>query len=257
MRAVDIPGVVTFTAAMVGLLVFVLSLGQTVRWWALALLLVGGAAFIWWERRAPEPFIDVRRLWFYRALLGTYGHFVIFNIVYYGAFYGLPQWLESSRGYTPEKAGLLLLPIAGVGALATALTPRLIRRVGIRRTLLTGSVILLIGVAGILTLSSAATIVLIVAIGVLLGIPYGLNNLGLQDAMNIQAPRELAGVAAGLFQTSRYVGAIVSTSLIGLLFGSRIGDPELHHLSWAMIAVSGLLVAISVITLRRPPRSAD
>lgn len=257
LQALDLPGVTAFTTAMVGLLIFLLSLGQAVRWWALPMLLLGGATFIWWELRAPEPFIDVRRLWSHRALLGTYGQFVIFNVVYYGAFYGLPQWLEGSRGYPPETTGLLLLPIAGLGAVATAITPRIIRRVGIRGTVLVGSVILLVGVAGILTLTDTASAALIVAVGAILGIPYGLTNLGLQEAMNIQAPRELAGVAAGLFQTARYIGAMISTTMIGLLFGSQIGDPQLHHLSWTMFGVTILLLTIGLSTLRRPPVSDD
>jgi len=255
-RAVDFPGVATFTCATVGFLVFVLSLSQRVKWWALPPLLLGSAAFIAWERRAPEPFIDVRRLWSHRKLLATYGQFIVFNVVYYGAFYGLPQWLEEARGYSPRTAGLLLLPIAGVGAIATALTPRMIRRVGIRPTLLTGSAVLLVGAAGILTLGQSAGVALVLGVGVLLGVPYGLYNLGLQDAMNRQAPRALAGVAAGLFQTSRYIGAIVATSVIGLTFGSHIGDRQLHNLSYVMIAVTALLV-VSAVALRRPPAGAD
>lgn len=250
LRAVDLPGVTAFAAMMIALLVFVLSFSGTVRWWAAPVLVVAGAAFAWWELRAPEPFIDLRRLWRHRDLLGTYGQFIIFNLAYYGAFYGLPQWLEDSRGYSPAAAGLLLLPIAGVGAIATALTPRLIRHWGIRATLLLGSCVLTLGFAGVRALGGGTPATLIVVVGILLGIPYGLNNLGLQHAMNTQAPPSLAGVAAGLFQTSRYIGAIAATSVLGLLFGNEISDPQLHDLAWFMVAVSAVLVVISVVALR-------
>ena len=59
-----------------------------------------------------------------------------------------------------------------------------------------------------------------------------------------------AGVAAGIFQTSRYVGAIVATTVLGLLFsaGTTAG-------SWlAVVSVAGGLavVHLCLVVFARP-----
>lgn len=243
-RGSDLVGVLGFTAALVGFLVFALSLSGSVAWWALPMVAAGTALFLWWERRVAEPFVDVRLLLARPALLGTYGQFVVFNVVFYSAFYGLPEWLESSRGLPAAESGFLVLPLAGVGAVATVLASRVITRIGVGRTLLIGFAVLVLGCAGVFALSGATPFVVVVLVGGLLGVPYGLNNLGLQARMYELAPPESSGVAAGLFQTARYVGAILSTSVLGVVFATTIDDTRLHEIASVMVVLAlGLAVA--------------
>lgn len=253
-RGADPVGVLGFTTALVGFLVFALSLSGAPAWWALPLVVVGAALFLWWERRTGEPFVDVRLLVARPALLGTYAQFVVFNLVFYSAFYGLPEWLESSRGFPAGESGLLVLPLAGVGAVVTVLASRVITRIGVGRTLLVGFAVLVLGCAGVLALSGTTPLAVVVLVGGLLGIPYGLNNLGLQARMYALAPPESSGVAAGLFQTSRYVGAILSTSVLGVVFASSIDDARLHQVGWVMVVLAAGLVATGLLGLR--PRAA-
>ena len=250
LRGADPVGVLSFTAALVGFLVFALSLSGAPAWWALPLVVVGATLFLWWERRTGEPFVDVRLLVARPALLGTYVQFVVFNLVFYSAFYGLPEWLESSRGFPAGESGLLVLPLAGVGAVVTVLASRVITRIGVGRTLLVGFAVLVLGCAGVLALSGTTPLAVVVLVGGLLGIPYGLNNLGLQARMYALAPPESSGVAAGLFQTSRYVGAILSTSVLGVVFATSIDDARLHEVGWVMVVLAAGLVVTGLLGLR-------
>jgi hypothetical protein len=61
------------------------------------------------------------------------------------------------------------------------------------------------------------------------------------------------GAAGGQFQTFRYVGAILSTSLLGLAFGTTITNDGLHRIAYVLAGVSGLLFVASIATpwLRR------
>jgi len=71
-----------------------------------------------------------------------------------------------------------------------------------------------------LGLGAETPIIAIVGVGIILGIPNGFNNLGLQAARYLHALPAQTGAAAGLFQTARCTGAILSTSFIGIVFGA-------------------------------------
>lgn len=78
----------------------------------------------------------------------------------------------------------------------------------------------------------------------MLGIPNGFNNLGLQAALYARTPAERTGAAGGMFQTSRYIGSILATALIGALFGERASTRGLHAIAvvcaiiWAALVVA-------------------
>src|SRR5262249_61726248 len=97
------------------------------------------------ERSVAEPFLNVRMLAANRPLVGVYAQFAGVNIVFYAVFFSLPLWLERVRGFDSGMAGLLLLPVAGVGVLATPVAARLIGRFGPGPALITGARMLTVG----------------------------------------------------------------------------------------------------------------
>lgn len=251
LREMDVPGIGAFVLALIGLLGFLLSLEHGPNWLLVPLAVAGGVALALRELRATVPFIDLRMLAANRALLSVYGQFALVNIVFYASFFSVPMWLEEVRGDGTRTAGLLVLPLAGVAVLAMPLASRLIRRAGVRASLLVGSSALLIGSLGIQLFGSGTPLWLIVVVAALLGVPNAFNNLGLQTALYQTAPREVMGTASGLFQTSRYLGSILSSSVIGLLFGAAVNTSGLHAISWVMVVMSVVLVAVSLGRLRR------
>jgi hypothetical protein len=59
-----------------------------------------------------------------------------------------------------------------------------------------------------------------------------------------------------LFQTFRYVGAILATAMIGLVFGAAATSASLHVLAAIMAAVSAALVVASLASGRSPSSPA-
>src|SRR5215510_6348349 len=88
----------------------------------------------------------------------------------------------------------------------------------------------------------------LLAVGVVLGIPNGFNNLGLQAALYEHAPAQHMGAASGQFQTFRYVGAILSTSLLGLAFGTTVTSHGLHLLAYALAGIISLHLVAGITT---------
>jgi len=249
-RSLDLPGVMLFSGLLASLLGFLLSLSSHPLWALLPLTVLAGILLLLRERRAPTPFLDVRMLAANHPLLGVYIQYAAVNFVFYAVFFGLPLWLEEARRFAPDTAGLLLLPVAGVGVLATPLAARLIDRSGPRSALIVGAVVLLVGSLLLLLFDTSTPVPVLLAVGVVVGVPNSFNNLGLQAALYETAPGEQMGASGGLFQTFRYTGAILSTAIIGLVLAPRATSGGLHTLGVVIAVVSALLVAASIMTRR-------
>src|SRR5258708_38697767 len=94
----------------------------------------------------------------------------------------------------------------------------------------------------LLTFGPAPPLLILVAIGVVLGVPNGFNNMGLQAALYEAAPPERTSWAGGQFQTFRYVGAILSSTLLGTVFKHRASTGGLHSIAGLLILTSVALV---------------
>lgn len=254
LRMVDLPGIVLFSSMLASLLAFLLSLSGGPLWPLLLVAPIAAALLVLRERGVAEPFLNVRMLAANRPLVGVYAQFAGVNIVFYTAFFGVPLWLERVRGFDTGRSGLLLLPVAGVGVLATPVAARLISRSGPRPALIAGAFMLTVGALLLLVFNATTPVIVIVVVGAVLGIPNGFNNLGLQSALYEHAPANQMGAAGGQFQTFRYVGAILSTSLLGLAFGTTVTSNGLHTIAYVLAVISGLLLVASIAT-RRPRRA--
>ena len=238
----DVPGILLFIATLTALLVFLLDLRPAPLWWLLPLVPIAGALFAWRELRTAHPFLDLRLLGANHRLLMVYLCFAVFNTVYYSAFFGLPQYLQEHGGYSAGVTGLLMFPLAAVTIAVTPLAARAIEGVGLRPTLLTGAAALIVGAVllGFAAATTAPWVVLLITAA--LGIPYCVVSIGMNQALYAAARPQDAGVAAGIFQTSRYVGAIVATTVLGLLFSAGTTPA-----SW--LAAVGVASALAVVHL--------
>jgi MFS family permease len=244
MRSLDVPGVALFSGMLTSLLLFLLGLSGNPPWELVPVFLI--LLLLWWEYRARTPFFNVRVLFSNRQLVKVYGQFAAVNIVFYSLFFGLPLWLEKARGESPALAGLLMLPLTGMGVLMTFAAVQIVRRSGAKLALLLGALALSVGTLLLLLFRSNSPVVVLLAVIVILGIPNGLQNLGLQAVLYDAAPAQDMGVAAGQFQTFRYLGSILATSLLGLLFGGTITSSGLHLLAGTLACISVVLLVVAV-----------
>ena len=239
---IDGIGILLFAVAMLALLVFLQNM-TTALLWLLAVALAAGALFTWWERKTPDPFIDVRVLSGNIPLLLSYTRSLLTATISYTFVYGFTQWLEDGRGLSPTAAGLILLPVfaAGVGvALAFGRRPEVIWK------LLVGSAAQLIAGILVLFMTGSSPIWFLVLAMLVLGIPQGLNNLAIQNALYFQAEPERIASSAGLLRTFFYLGAIVSAVIYGNVYGARATTDGLHVLGWVVVGIAAVFLLITV-----------
>ncbi|HLT59769.1 MAG TPA: hypothetical protein VK020_01175, partial [Microlunatus sp.] len=57
------------------------------------------------------------------------------------------------------------------------------------------------------------------------------------------------------FQTFRYLGAILATAMLGLIFERDLSSNGLHHLGWLMTGGAVVVLGLSLLLRRRPAES--
>jgi len=253
---IDLPGVFLFGSTLTTLLAGLLSFGSRQSWLLLAAVPISGALLALWEMRVKTPFFDFRLLAANPVLVGVFVQFAAVTFVFYSYFFGLPIWLEEVRGFDAKTAGLLILPITGLGVLITPVAATLISRGGSRPSLIIGSVFMCVGSALLLTFGPGTPVIALLAVAIVVGVPNGFNNMGLQAELYNLAPLERISWAAGQFQTFRYVGAILSATLLAALFRQRATTSGLHSIAIVLVVVAVALIVASV-AVQRGPTSHD
>ena len=251
LRDSDIPGILAFIGSMVLVMMALLNVLPGYRWWLLGGGTLLAALFVWRELRFAPPFLDLRLLGRNRPLLLVYLGFALFSCVYYFAFFGLPQLLQEAGGYDPRVVGLLVLPLAAVSVVSTPVAVRAMDRFGVKCVLVAGVVMLMAASAAMWLLTASFAIPLVVALTALLGVPYGVASIAYNQGMYLSTRPEERGVAAGIFQTCRYLGAITATVLIGIFYGTGVNQANWGLMVFAMLGLGGVVLAVSLLWRER------
>lgn len=244
LKRIDFIGITLFIISILSLLLFLLSLTEDIRWWVLFVFLLSGMVFFRFEKTKTEPFIDVEALRKNKIVNVVYLMFMLINAVYYNYFFGIPTLLQQVRGYSEEHTGLIMLALAGFSVFATPFAGRLIDRKGSKPAAITGAVFLLIGTGLLLTYNETSMLYWLIIIMALLGISNGFNNISAQTAMYEHIDEKSTGSASGLFQTSRYLGAILSGSFLGIAFTGHLDIAHFH-----IVAIVSLIVCVGIVSL--------
>lgn len=241
----DVVGTVEFVAALGGILLWLLS-PHTLAVNAMGFIgLVALGLFARRETRVASPFIPVRAFAENPALIWVDGQFMVVNIIFYSVFFSMADYLEKIRHFSAQDTGMLMFFISGTAVLIAPLTGRWVARSGSRPGLLLASLLMTAGSLLMVGLQDASPTWLILAVLVAFGASNGLNNVGMQTALFEHSPKKVIGTASGLFMTSRYLGTIVSSVLLGLAFNQLISSTHLRELSFWLTALSLLVIGLS------------
>ncbi|WP_109471320.1 DHA2 family efflux MFS transporter permease subunit [Ornithinimicrobium cavernae] len=228
----DVLGV-ALSAVALFCLVFGLQEGQAYGWgriwgWVSVPLLIGvGVAalllFVWWQaRQRGEPLVPLRLFTDRNFSLANVGittmGFTVTALIF--PFY---VWAQSVRGLSPTEAALVMAPSSVLSFLLARTAGRLTDRVHPRFLVGTGTVLLATGL-WLLTVAMTPTAPLwraLAAAGVL-----GVANPLIWGPLSTTATRNLpmasAGAGAGVYNTTRQLGAVLGSAAIAVLMQARI-----------------------------------
>lgn len=252
LRDSDIPGILGFVGSLLLAMMALLDVAPGYRWWLLGAGTLMAALFVRRELCFSRPFLDLRLLGRNRPLMLVYLGFAVFNSVYYFVFFGLPQLLQEAGGYDPGLVGLLMLPLATMSVLSTPWAVRAMGRFGVRRVLIAGVVLLATAAALMWLLTNSLAIPLVLVLTALMGVPYGVVSIASNQGMFVSTRPAERGVAAGIFQTCRYLGAITATVLIGVFAAGGVDQSSWGLMIVAMLVLSAVVFAVSLLWRERP-----
>jgi predicted MFS family arabinose efflux permease len=178
----------------------------------------------------------------------VYVEFMLVNVLFYSLFFGLPSYLQMVRHVSEFHTGMLMLTLGLCSLAASPLAGRWIDRAGPRPALLVSAILMTLGSVWIVTLNPSSPVPSVCLALAAFGVSNGLNNVGMQAALFMSAPKELIGVASGLFSTSRNLGAIISALLTGIVMGDRFSAGGFLLLG---VILTVIALALVLLSLRR------
>src|SRR4051794_32761221 len=220
----DRPGLVLSTAAMALLIYTIIeapdhgwSSARSVSGFVLAAVLLG--AFVAWERRTPEPLLDIglfRNLRFTAAS----GSITIAFFALAGFIFLITQYFQFFKGYSPLSTGVHMLPVAASVGVMSVLGTRLAVRFGTKLVVATGLTFLAGFFAWVSTASSSTSYLVIAAQMILGGSGMGLTSAPATEAIMGVVPRAKAGVGSAVNDATRLLGATLGVAVIGSVYAS-------------------------------------
>ena len=221
----DVPGALTGTLGTASLVYgFIRASGhgwgdsQAVIAFVAAIALL--ALFLVIERRTREPIMPLR-LFADRNRASAYLNMMLVPAAMFGVFFFLTQYLQDVLGFNPIVAGVSFLPLTIVIFATSQAVPRLLPRFGPKPLLVTGGVLITLGMAW-LTQISAATRYLSGLLGpmLLFGAGMGLTFTPLSVVILSGIEPSDSGTASGLLQTMQQVGGSLGIAILVTRFGA-------------------------------------
>ncbi|GAA1009218.1 MFS transporter [Nocardiopsis tropica] len=209
------------------------------------------AAFVFTESRVANPSLP---LGIFRT--HAYTAAVIIGFAFQFGGYGLQFmyaiFVQDEWGYDAAGAGLFFVPFAVMWTFGTLVLNQLWSGRGMRWLLVTGSLIACAGAVLCMFASDRSTWPVLLGGMALVGLGCGLFAPSCAGAAMAAAPKEFAGLASGVLNTSRQVGMAIGVSLLGVCL--VLGNPVTGARIGVLLTLVGfaLIAALSVRFVPRP-----
>ena len=259
----DIPGAVTVTAGL-ALLVFALVDAEAAGWSSTATItrLAGAAVllavFVAIESRTKHPLMpfSIFRL---RTLRGANIAGLLTGMSLFSMFLFISFYLQYVLGYSALKTGLAYLPLALVIILSAGAASQLVTRIGFKPTLITGLVLVALGLLWFSRIDADGTYLSdVLGPSLLAAAGLGFAFVSVTIAAVTGTTNAEAGLASGLINTSQQIGGALGVAILISVSSSKIAefgpgaarDPATltEGFSAAFLVGTGFAVAAAVLS---------
>ena len=227
----DLPGVALSIIGLVLLLFAVIQAG--VKGWtdpqilqSMALALIFLAAFAFWESRARNAMLPI---YLFKNMSFTGANFALTMIMFnlFGASFFLSQYFQTVLGRNALQSGMMLLPLAVVVVVTSAISNRVAERLGVKITVAGAILIAAVGLFYLAAVSDINTSYPPLLLGmVVVGIGVGTATGPATDSVMGAVPLAKAGVGSAMNDTTRELGGALGVAVLGTVLN---GD-FLHQL---------------------------
>lgn len=264
----DVGGALTVTGGLAAL-VYAIVGTDTHPWGSaqtLATLAVSAVlllAFVVIQTRVASPLVPLR-LFRSRSVSGANLAMLAVGSAFFSFWYFLSLFLQGVLGYGALKAGFAFFPMGLAIIVGAQFSSRLVGRTGFRYMIVLGLGVTAGGLFWLSTIDrSSGYLANILGPGLLVSLGLGLLLTPLAGAATAGVPRQEAGLASGLLNTSRQVGGSVGLAVLATIATSRTkGLLASHHAVGASLAsgyarvflIAGILILAGLIGTAMLPR---
>ncbi len=226
-RHLDLAGAVTVTGGLVAV-VYALVRTESYSWGSaevlipLALGVVLLAVFVVLQARFSKAPLVPLRIFRSRFVAGGNAVMLLLFGALFGSWYFETLYMQHVLGYSPLRAGLAFLPQTVLIAAGAQVTSRLVPRFGPRPLIVLGTLVAAAGLGWLAQISVSSTFVAdLLGPYVLIGLGMGLAVTPIAVAGTAGVARGDAGLASGLLNTSRTVGASIGLAALATIAAGR------------------------------------
>jgi len=204
------------------------------------------AAFVAAQARGAHPMapLDLFRS---RTVAVSVAVGFAFIVGYYGLPFVMSLYLQQLRGLSPLGTGAAFLPMMLIGAALTPFSARSAEKTGARVLIITGLVSMATGLVILAVLPSTTPVPALAGSMVLVGLAGPLVMPPLTAVLLNSVPPHRAGVASGVFNTSRQVGGALAVAVFGALLAHRAS--LLHGVRASLLIAAVVAVAAAAASL--------
>lgn len=258
--AID-PAGAALSVAGLGAVTYAVIEGPVNGWTSPATLLpaTGGVVllglFAAWERRHPQPMLDVRLFANLRFTAASLSVTTVFFTLF-GALFLLTQILQLVLGWSTVKAGLGAMPFAVTVGVTSPLSAELAKRIGTKIPVVAGLLLMAAGLAHMGTATTASGYGHFVVATVLMAAGMGLAMAPATESIMGALPPEQAGVGSAVNDTTREIGGVLGVAILGSIanagYVSNLGDAAAGLPAPAAHAASSSLAGALTVAHQAP-----
>jgi MFS transporter, DHA2 family, methylenomycin A resistance protein len=216
---------------------------------AFAVAAVALAGFVRAQQVVAHPMMPLQ-LFRSRTVIITVASGFAFMVGYYGLPFVISLFLQQHRGLTALQTGVVFLPMMLTGLLLTPFSARLGERLGRKALIVAGLLLMTAGLAVIGLLPASAPLGLLAASMVLVGLGGPTVSPPATAVLLDAVAHDQAGVASGVFNTSRQVGGALAVAV----FGGLLAHPDtfVRGVHTSLLIAAGVLTLTTVLALFLP-----
>lgn len=212
------------------------------------------AVFLRWEFRHADPVFQPR-LFRHRAYAAANGGIALGNLAMYTVLLAVPLLLAARSASSSWQIGLVLTAMSGAMIVGSPVGGWLADTYGRRLPTVAGLALLTLGTAPMAVAGAEIRLpLLVVGLG-FVGTGIGMAMPGLQSTAVESVGEDEAGVASGIYSTSRYLGSIVGSAMLAGLLGSSRRDMDGLGLVFVIVLTAALLATVVGLGLRARPEA--
>ncbi|MET7738555.1 MFS transporter [Streptomyces sp. NPDC005402] len=220
-----------------------------VRGWTAAptllefLAVIGAATVLTWhERRTTHPIVPPA-VALSVSVTASMAILLVTTAAMFGALFRATFYLQDVLRLDPLASGLRVLPLTALMVLGSPAAVAALRRYGARHTAIAGTVLVVVGIAGLSRLGPASTWMAMAAAFAAIGAGFATVMVTATGTVVGDAPPGYAGVVSGLKQTAMNTGPTFGIAVAASATGTAASTMSSTLLILAALATLGLLPA--------------